>query len=263
MSALRRLQKDFQCYLLRPTPDMESAVLDTDRASARVRLGVYADAYRLRLLEALQIDYPALHSLVGDETFDRLGRAYIDAHPSRHFSIRWFGQNLAAFLRHSPPYCDFPVAAEMADFEWAMTLAFDAADATPLSLAAMAEIPPSAWADMRLLPQASVQRLNLEWNVPVFWKAIDAGETPDAPPSRAPYPVGWVVWRHELMTYFRSIEVDEAFALDALCAGQTFAQICEGLCEWIDPQHAAAHAAGMLKQWVSDGMLRGVTLNDH
>jgi hypothetical protein len=49
--------------------------------------------------------------------------------------------------------------------------------------------------------------------------------------------------------------VDEAWALDALIAGQNFADICQGLCEWIDTQHVAAHAAGLLKGWIGDGMI--------
>ena len=34
-----------------------------------------------------------------------------------------------------------------------------------------------------------------------------------------------------------------------------FAAICEGLCEWVDAQNVAAHAAGLLKQWLTDGLI--------
>ena len=161
MSRLRALQQDFQHYVLLPDGRMDNQVGASAQASAQERLGIYANAYRLRLLEALDTDFPGLHTLVGDEEFDRLGRAYIDAHPSQHFSLRWYGHQVAAFLRATPPYADHPVLAEMAQFEWAMSLAFDADDSPLVTVEDMLALPPevgpgafemgpaSAWPDSR------------------------------------------------------------------------------------------------------------------
>lgn len=259
MSRLRALQQDFQRYVLLPDAGMDTQVSTSAQASAQERLGIYANAYRLRLLEALDTDFPGLHTLVGDEAFDRLGRAYIDAHPSQHFSLRWYGHQLAAFLHATPPYADHPVLAEMAEFEWAMSLAFDAGDSTVVSVEDMLALPPEAWTGMGLLPHPSVQRVNLRWNVPVFWKAVQAEQDPQSP-EQAPLPIGWVLWRQALNTYFRSLSVDEAWGLDALLTGVSFPDLCQGLCEWVDEEHAPAHAAGMLKRWVQDGMVRGISL---
>jgi hypothetical protein len=52
--------------------------------------------------------------------------------------------------------------------------------------------------------------------------------------------------------------VDEAFALDAMMRGETFAAICEHLCEWIDPRNVPTHAAGLLRRWIEDGMIQKV-----
>ena len=54
------------------------------------------------------------------------------------------------------------------------------------------------------------------------------------------------------------MEVDEAWALDQARAGLNFPELCEGLCEWIDAEHAANRAASFLKQWVVDGLIVGV-----
>jgi len=37
--------------------------------------------------------------------------------------------------------------------------------------------------------------------------------------------------------------------------GANFADICEGLLEWIDADQVALIAAGFLKQWISDQLL--------
>jgi hypothetical protein len=259
MNRLRVLQQDFQRYVLLPDGCMDTQVASTAKVGAQERLGIYANAYRLRLLEALDTDFPGLHTLVGDEEFDRLGRAYIDTHPSQHFSLRWYGHQVATFLRATLPYAEHPVLAEMAEFEWAMSLAFDADDSALVSVEDMLALPPEAWASMRLLPHASVQRVNLQWNVPVFWKAVQAEQDPEAP-EHGSFPMGWVLWRQELNTYFRSLTVDEAWGLDALLSGVSFPDLCQGLCEWVDEEHAPAHAAGMLKRWVQDGMVSGIIL---
>jgi hypothetical protein len=257
---LRELQEQFQAHLLCGDGRIARRIVDTPRVSAPTRLGIYADAYRLRLLEALRVDFPALHTLAGDEEFECIGRAYIDAHPSRHYSIRYFGTTLAGFLQAGEPWRNVPVFAEMAAFEWALGLSFDAADSPLIGVEDMAAIPPQAWGHMHLGLHPSLQRLDLRWNVPVLWKAIDEDQPPQAPVG-ADHPQAWLIWRRELRTLFRSLAVDEAWALDSLRGGDPFAATCEGLCEWYDDSHAAAQAALYLQRWVQDGLVVRIELD--
>jgi len=115
---LPALQEDFQSYLLSLSGAMEQEIV-SDTLDARMRLQIYADAYRLRLIEALETDFVALRAALGPEEFDRLGRAYIDANPSDHYSVRYFGRNLGRFLAQTDPYREQPVLADIARFEWA------------------------------------------------------------------------------------------------------------------------------------------------
>ena len=267
MNPLASLQSDFQSFLLRREERLLDRVSGTARVNAQTRVAIYYDAYRLRLLEALDANYPVLHAWIGDDEFEQLGLAYIDAHPSRHFSIRYFGHRLPEFLG-AEAYRDRPYLAEMAALEWALSGAFDAADDEPVKIEDMAGIPPDAWPAMRLRFHASVRRLNLRWNVPAIWNPVNRnieaeknGTQPgsDVPaPAAGEYPRAWLVWRHELKTYFRSLPVDEAWAIDTAMTGGTFAEICEGLTEWVDAQNVAVHAAGLLKRWIVDGLIIGI-----
>ena len=251
---LRELQEQLQAHLLSGDERIARRIVDTPRVNASTRLGIYADAYRLRLLEALRADFSALKTLAGDDEFECIGRAYIDAHPSGHFSIRYFGAQLAAFLQVDKRWQSVPVFAEMAAFEWALGLCFDAADSPLIGVENMAEIPAQSWGAMRLDLHPSLQRLDLRWNVPVLWKAIDEEQPPQWPVA-GKYPQAWLIWRRELRTLFRSLAVDEAWAIDALRQRKPFAAMCEGLCEWYDEGHAAAQAALYLRRWVQDGLV--------
>lgn len=256
MNHLQELQRRFQRYVVNGARDIEPNI-DTTHAAASERLGIYADAYRLRLLEALETDFVALHAYLGDADFARMGQAYLDAHPSTHPSLRHFGRELCAFLANDDRYRSQSLLTELATFDWALTEAFDAPDDTVLAGDTLAALPPPRWASMRLRPHPSLFRLDLQWNAPALWKAADAG-APLPAAEQSAHPIAWAVWRQGLQTYFRSLPVAEAWALDAVRAGHDFATVCEGVCEWIDPAHAAADAAGLLKQWIIDGMLSDV-----
>jgi hypothetical protein len=257
MTSLTNLQKEFRGYLLKPAAltAMLPEVVGNEKASAEIRLGIYADAYRLRLAEALANDFEAVHGLLGDEQFHELCLKYIDAHPSQHFSLRYFGQHMSSFLRHTSPYSATQVLAELADFEWALIDAFDAPDGDVLSLEEVAGLAPERWPALRFTLHESVIRLKLAWNVQAIWKALKEETPPDAPQRIEPAQA-WVVWRQELQTYFRVLEPQEAWALDAVQAGHTFASLCEGMCKWVPEDQAAAGAAGFLHRWVREGLIR-------
>ena len=133
MNGLRDLQQRFAAYLLGAEDSIVPAsVVGDDKADARERMDLYAGAYRARLVDSLGVDYPGLWSMLGDEQFYALCLDYIRQHPSRHTSIRWFGDRLPAFLGKTSPYDAYPQVAEMAAFEWAQGLVFDAADVTAI-----------------------------------------------------------------------------------------------------------------------------------
>lgn len=254
MTALAELQQAFVDWLLHGDQRIRPLISSTGRADTDTRLNIYANAYRLRLLEALQDTFPALHTLLGDERFQQLGSSYVDNSPSENFSIRYFGHRFADFLKRAQPYCDNPLLAEMAAFEWALRDAFDATDDPAISAEEIKSIPPAHWADMRIGLHASVRRLDLGWNVPQLWQAIDQDAKAVEPEPVDP-PISWLIWRQELKTLFRSLDVDEARLVDGCLQHETFAELCTNLCEWVDEQHAAPRAVTFLTRWCESGLI--------
>jgi hypothetical protein len=255
-SELYRLQKSMMAWLIKKDSDaVKLDIIDTgdvNKVSVEQRLAVYGNAYGYRLIDALSENYPAVHTLLGDDDFYKMTYAYMDAHPSQHFSLRYFGHKLESFLQKN--YNDLPVLSEMARFEWALRKGFDAEDNQTLTLNALQEVPIEQWGELKFTFHPSVSRLDLAWNTPQLWTAIDE-ETEPMPPEKLEYPYAWLLWRKELLTYYRSLDVDEAWALDTALQEGNFAELCEGGCEWSDAEHAPSRVAGFLSQWLQDDLL--------
>lgn len=261
MGTLARLQHDFQDYVLGKRKRVVRAVRSSSRREAVAGMDVYARAYELRLLEVLRTDFPALRALAGDDVFETVGRAYIRAHPSDSPNARWFGKRFAPFLAQGGSSPPSDVMAEMARFEWAMGLAFDAPDRTALSMDQLARIPHESFAGATFMLHPSVQRIALKWNVPAFWKAIESKADPPSL-TAAPEPVQWVVWRPQLATYFRSVESDETLALNAVAEERTFGAVCEALAVVIEPSEVPPRAAQLVRRWTEEGLLGRARLSE-
>jgi hypothetical protein len=234
---------------------MERAVLATPRANAARRLGIYADGYRLRLVEALGTDYPALRELLGEGRFDCMMREFIAARPSRHRNLRWYGGELARFLARSPRWRRRPLLAELAQFEWTLGLAFDARDESAATVDEVGRVAPADWPAMRLRLDPSVQLLLLRCNAPQVWRAASAGRKPPAAVTRL-RPIDWLVWRKGHEPFYRALPPDEAWALATVAKGRSFGAVCEGLRH--HDSAAALRAAQMLKGWLGEGLVCGI-----
>ncbi len=249
MNDLKNLQTVFQDFLFNENTKIKQLVVGSQKISAAQRLEIYNNAYRYRLLDALAEDYFALHKLLDDELFFEMGCLYIDTFPSTHPSLRWFGQHLEKFLATTEPYLQQPILAEIAKFEWALITAFDARNCKPVTIDSIAAIEPEAWESLRFSFAPSMQCIQLNWNVVKIWSAVNSDHKPPKL-KKLKIPQTVLIWRKELETEFRSLNVEEAWAIGALSKGETFGMVCQGLCEWMDELSAAPYAAGMLKNWI-------------
>lgn len=253
---LAALQESFQGYLLSGDPAIAKAVVQTKQVAVDTRLGIYKDAYSLRLIESMQTTFPAVLAYLGDTVFQEVCLHYIQAHPSPYRSIRWYGDKFAAFLQG---YYDesFAFLAELAEFEWKMTAAFDAKDEKVLQVSDMMQVAPESWAGLCFAFHPSVQRMHCFWKSIPLWQALmQAKESPELKPNSQA--TSWILWRSpDYLIPFYSVSEEEAWALDAIAQGLSFGQICEGLCVWIAEEEVGMRAASYLKNWIQQGMLLG------
>ena len=255
MSQLAQLQSDFQAYII---DDVKGAAFKTQivndkKVGVKKRLGIYYDAYRLRIIEALTNVYPMVKALLGEKMFNRTARSYIDQYPSTYRNMRWVGDQMQIHIEKILP--QHPVAAEMAAFEWALSLAFDAEDAPNLTLQDLAAIPPEDWADLKFAFHPSLQMLQLHWNVLPIWGALHSEKRP---PKSVKTNVACLIWRMDLNSHYRSLDTAEHAALQSLIAGASFGTLCEQLQENASEEEATMQAAQYLSGWLNDGLITKV-----
>lgn len=254
MNNLRELQVNFQNYLLQEDPEINSIIVGTDTTSAATRLEVYRHAYHLRLLKALQEDYPVLLANLGVEMFQNLVRDYVTNHPSSFRNLRWYGKDLIEFMQTRPSFLEQPWLIEMATFEWSLTEVFDAADSSELTVTEMMQMPYEQWAELRFILNSSLRQLNLLWNIVSIWKAYRERQVLPKPQLEKAS-TQWILWRRNNEVQFCSLSNVEAYMLETMAGQNTLGSICVGLCQWFDEAEVATQTASLLKRFISDGLI--------
>lgn len=249
MNGFQALQASFQTALLQDQPLSSGLLLPRgDR-----QFGVYLNAYRARLRSALRDNYEALPLVMGDEAFDALANAYIAAQPSTHYSLRWFGHQLAAFMATHEALVDHPAMVDLARLEWALRRAFDAAQATPLSREDLLALSPQEWPTLCLGLHPSVHWLPLQWAVGPVWHALKAGQEEVPAPEVLSHHL--LVWREGMQTRWQSLTDAQSVFVQGLQAGHPFGHICEILADQVGEDQAAATAVAVLRELLANGVI--------
>lgn len=252
--SLADVQRHIQDYLLGKSQHALILTSDTPGFSRDERLDVYLQAYRLRLVDALRSDYPALAAQMDDVDFQEACEDYLQQHPSRHPSLRWLGQKLPDFLRRHAIWGQRADMVELADFEWAQAMAFDAADVPSLSVDALSSLLPERWLTLGLRFHPSLQQVVCTTNAPQVWHA-HVHQRVDIAAEKLAEAQDWLIWREDLQIVYRPLSAAEAHALQAFLDRQSFADVCELLCNYFEPDAVPLHAARYLQQWLQDRLV--------
>lgn len=251
---LAELQIALQDFLLAKSNNADDLTLATANFSTHARLQIYYDAYRLRLIDTLRNDYPALESYLGANEFIALSTEFIAEHPSQHPSLRWLGEKLPTFLGNHAHWQKYSEVVELAEFEWRQLMAFDAADSALVSLDELRTLPPAQWLTLKLELHASLQLINCYSNAPTLWNALTKDKTTIAI-EHTQTAQAWLIWRENLQVVYRPLTAPEAWALKTFLAQYNFSAVCNGLCEWFTAEQVPIKAAQYLQHWISGGLV--------
>lgn len=244
---------------VRPGTEPDTAGLLRAAEGREPLLRIYRQAYVGRLIAALRDNFGVLPQVLGDEAFDALALAYIQAHPSTQPSIRWFGHRLPGFMAEHDDLVPHPALTDLARMEWALRAAFDAADREPIDAQALAGVAVDVWPLLVFDVLPGVQLFELGWNVAPVWRALQDEADDAAADLREPQPLAHslLVWRAGLDTRWRSLEPLPARLLHAALQGQNFGTLCTLAASEVGEAEAALHAASALRGWLADGLFSG------
>ena len=261
MTTLADLQASFQRRVLEGDATFEDRIAPPPNGSAERRIAIYADAYRIRLCDALASTFPVLRKLLGELAFFEIANAYVAARPSTYRSIRWYGDALPELLRTTRS--QQPWLADLAEWEWTLAAAFDSADVAPLAATELSGAPVEEWPRLRFAFHPSVRSLRMRTNAPQLFMSLSREERAPAP-AAAPETF-WLISRRALTPRYREMAASEAAAFDTLLQGGTFESMCTTLVAHTSDgtAHAMAlHAARLLRTWFEEEVVCSVIRGD-
>ena len=254
---LAQQQKEFLSFLKCKLPPEQASfrhqVEDIGNIDINTRLGIYQNAYQVRLEETIDTDHNTLGVYLGEELYDLMMAEYIACHPSHQFSLRHFSQQLPNFLSSHAIFSEHPQLSELARFEQRLLNAFDAADSERASFESLKELPPQHWPELKLRFHPSVQLLENHWNVVKIYKALKNDQTP---PNAIQDKNNWLLWRNaENLTEFRPINKAAYTMLVSFQKGLNFAGVCQNLLEFMPEQEVSNTALEILAYWLNSGVI--------
>lgn len=261
MPGLAELQALFQRAVVDGDETVTSLFKPPPRDTPGIRLGVYRNAYTLRLVEFLENDFEKLHIFMGAEAFAQMARDYVLSHPSDHPNARWYSSRLATFLKEDERYRGTAVLGDLAALELAVNDAFDAPDADIITINELAALPPERFAAARFIAHPSLRRLGNTTNAAELWPQLQADATEIEIAHILAEPVELLVWRQDESSHFRELTREEAMAVDSMQDGVPFGVLCEMIAIMDDPDSAAMRAATYLRNWIDCGIIARIEID--
>jgi hypothetical protein len=177
---MQTCQGDFARALRDPDLAIPRGVTAHNSDAPRERFAVYRNNVVVGLVSALEARFPATRRIVGEEFFKSAARLFAAAQPPRSPLMMFYGDAFPAFLADFEPAREVPYLADVARLEAARTRAHHAADARPLTRAALVCGLPDDLACMRFILHPSVEIVASEYPIVTIW-AMNSGEINLAP----------------------------------------------------------------------------------
>jgi hypothetical protein len=218
--SLRDLQGALAGSVLRNADPPLAAVVRADGIAFDGRLQVYRNNTFSSLTAALKDSFPVVCQLVDERFFGYAAQEYVRTSPPRAPRLAEYGADFADFLAGFEPVRHLAYLPDVARLEWAVNLAYHAADAPTLDPARIAAVPQERYPLLRFAPHPSVQLVASEFPVDRIWQAHQPGGDLETKIDVSSGGCRLLIDRHDQDIRFLALDA-AGFALAvALCGGQ-------------------------------------------
>jgi Putative DNA-binding domain len=245
---LAELQRDFRSWLVNAS-EQAAIRLGPD---ATAGLSIYQTHYRAQLVGCLEKAFPQVRSWIGEEAFMAAAMTHIDSHPPHAWTLDAYAGDFGETLASVFP--DNPDVQELAWIECALSEAFVAPDAEPLSLDALSAID---WDHARVRLTPSFRSLAATTNAEGVWCALWERKVPPEAAMLAE-DAGLIVWRRGVTSCLRQVDALEHKALRHLRQDGSFVALCDMLVERLGDAGGVARAGALLAGWLGSELIVGV-----
>ncbi len=173
-------EAEFATALMDPACPVPSGLVRPDGQPADRRFAVYRNNVAVSLTDALLTAFPVVARLVGQAFFTAMAAVFVRAHPPRSRIMMLYGADFPDFLASFPPVAAFPYLPDVARIEQGLRRSYHAADAEPLTMAALA-IPEAALLAARLTFAPALQLIQSDWPIHAIWHHNTSGGPPPVP----------------------------------------------------------------------------------
>ncbi len=219
------------------------------------RVGIYHDMYLLRMVEALEADYPTVRHFLGEEAFEQLVVDYVQSFPSRSYTLNRLGDHLPRFLEQHPERLHAAFLADLAHYELAVTEAFDEEQSPVLAPGDIETVPPTAWPTARLRPVAAFRLLSLLHPVGAHVEAARNGWAPPQPRRRKT----WIaVYRRDYSVLRVELTRPQYELLAALAAGTPIGEAVAAAAVGLPASRRESAVYRWFSSWVAAAMFSRV-----
>ncbi len=201
----------------RPAPD---GLRDPQGGPAGHRFDVYRNNVVAGLSDALEVAFPVLRRLLGEEFFRAMAGLFARAHPPASPLMMYYGAQMPDFLAGFAPVAHLPYLPDIARLELALRRSYHAADAAPVAPDALAGIAPERLPDLRITLAPAVHLLGSDWPIHAIWRA-NTGAGGPAPVNR---PEAVLIARKALDPSLHLIAASDLAFLRGLAEGHTLGE---------------------------------------
>ncbi|MEM9716657.1 MAG: DNA-binding domain-containing protein [Pseudomonadota bacterium] len=248
-------QTDFTTALLDAAQTVPLGLVNPDGSPAAKRFDVYRNNVAASLTEALEVGFPVIHKLLGDDNFKGIAGMFLRAHPPSSPVLMFYGAEFPAFLEGLEPLKHLPYLSDVARLELALRQSYHAADATPFDPSILETLPEDALMQSQFRFAPAVRLIRSRYPIHGIWEMNMVPGTPKPGPTGE----NILISRPEFDPIMTKLIPGGGMFVDRLAAGLSFGEALQATLEKLPDFNLSAVLVQLIEAAAITDIVRGTS----